>query len=135
MDEPSQREIRWRDYAINAQLYQYYLQITLNVSTMYYAITGAILSFCLTRDIGAYTKWALVLPFVMSLFLAACFFKGSLLMQTFAKNTLDLAKKLQLDAGHDWSVLQFVYLGCAALYFVSALGIAILWAHLKWDFL
>jgi hypothetical protein len=134
MDEPPDREILWRDYAINTQLYQYYIDIPIKVNVMFYGITGGILSFCLTRDVGDYTKWALGLPFAMSLFFAVIFFKGSGLMKTYAKNTLDLAKKLQV-AGHNWHILQFVYLGCAALYFACGFGIAVLWAQLKWNFL
>jgi hypothetical protein len=131
MDESAMREIRWRDYALNAQLYQFYIDQIIKVNILYYGITGGILSFCLTRDRHDYTLAALLLPVVMSTFLAALFAYGSKLCHALSRNTLQLAEKLELDAAHNFSSLPLILLGAALLQFLCAVGIAgllgILW--------
>ena len=69
-EEPSQREILWRDYALSADLYKFYVESS-EGNVFYYAITGAIVSSCcFAQQQIAYTKWALLLPALMSVSLA-----------------------------------------------------------------
>jgi hypothetical protein len=131
MDESAMREIRWRDYALNAQLYQFYIDQIIKVTILYYGITGGILSFCLTRERHDYTLAALLLPVLFSIFLAMLFAYGSKLCHALYLNTLQLGEKLGLDTPHNFSQLPLILLGCALLQFICGVGIsgllAILW--------
>ena len=124
--EPPMGEIRWRDYELNARLYQFYFDITIKANVFYYGITGGILSFCLTRERHDYTVAALLLPILMSIFLAVLFFYGSGLAKVLAHDTAHVAEKLELDGAHDFSLLPLILLGCALLQFLCAVGISTL---------
>lgn len=54
--DPSEREILWRDYALSADLYKFYLDLVVKVNVFYYAITGGIASFCFAQQQFAYAK-------------------------------------------------------------------------------
>ena len=48
-------------------LYRFYLELALKINLFYYAITGAILSFCFAHTNEPLIRLSLLLPFVMSL--------------------------------------------------------------------
>ena len=56
--DPSEREILWRDYALSADFYKFYVEIAVKLNVYYYAITGGIASFCFAQRQVAYAKWA-----------------------------------------------------------------------------
>jgi hypothetical protein len=73
MNEPSTKEIDWRDYALSADIYKFYVDILLKFNIFYYGITGGIVSYCLSQHQIAILRWALVLPLLMSVFFGGLF--------------------------------------------------------------
>ena len=127
MDDPAEREILWRDYSQGVQLYQFYLEMTLKVNTAYYAITGAILSFCLSRPHGDFSRWALSLPLLLSVFFTVLFALSSLLVKNARAASISTSKKLGL-LYHDFSPLLYVLRAFSVLHFICVIGIAwLLW--------
>jgi hypothetical protein len=129
--EPSEREILWRDYALNAQLYQFYLDASLKLNVFYYAITGGILSFCLAREQTGYIRWALMLPLIMSGCFAFLLGYSSFLAKTLSEDTALLAEKLGLSTYHEFSPLVFVLRAFSVLQLCCAIGIAYLFWKLS----
>ena len=66
-ENPTEREILWREYALNADLYKFYMDICIKSNLLYFEITGGILTFVLTRAQFPLAKYALALPVIMSL--------------------------------------------------------------------
>jgi hypothetical protein len=69
---PSRDELM-RQYEIGIDLYKDYLKLVIELNVFYYAITGAIISYYFAHNTDPMMRWALMLPFVMSI-LFACFF-------------------------------------------------------------
>jgi hypothetical protein len=60
------RELLWRQYQLNIDLYKGYLELIVKINVFYYAITGAILSFFFSNQ-NHLTKFSLLLPLFMSI--------------------------------------------------------------------
>jgi hypothetical protein len=74
------REDAWKQYQIHADLYRHYLEFTLKFNVFYYALAGAIASFCLSRPSPAGpTRYALLLPAVLGLGLSVVCIYGAVL--------------------------------------------------------
>lgn len=70
-------EIRWKAHELDIQLYRHYLDLLLKFNAFFYAVTGAILSFFVTRQDLQQARWALLLPVLMACAYAALFLSGS----------------------------------------------------------
>ena len=69
-ENPTEREILWREYALNADLYKFYFAVCIKSNIFYFRIVGGIVSFVLTRNQFPMAKYALALPVIMSLFVS-----------------------------------------------------------------
>jgi hypothetical protein len=104
-EQPSEREILWRDYALSADLYKFYIEIAVKINVFYYAITGGIASFCFAQQQVGYTKWALLLPALMSVCLAVVFGWSAPFAATLRDENYTLAAKLGIEAPHQFGPL------------------------------
>ena len=98
----------------------------MKINVFYYAITGGIASFCFAQQRVAYTKWALLLPAVMSVCLAVVFGWYAPFATTLRDDNYTLAAKLGITAPHEFGPLVFILWIFAALQTVSAIGIVVL---------
>ena len=96
------------------------------LNVFYYAMTGGIASFCFAQQQVAYTKWALLLPAVMSVCLAVVFGWSAPFATTLRDDNYTLAAKLGITARHEFGPLVFILWIFAALQTVSAIGIVVL---------
>jgi len=124
--DPSEREILWRDYALSADFYKFYVEIAVKLNVYYYAITGGIASFCFAQRQVAYAKWAFLLPCLMSVCLAILFAWSAPFAATLRDDNYTLAAKLGIDAPHEFGPLVFMLWIFTALQSVSAIGIVVL---------
>ena len=73
------RDLLWKQYQLNIDLYRSYLELVLKVNLFYYAITGAIVSFYFAHAADSLIRFALVLPLVMSVAFSGFFIYGAIL--------------------------------------------------------
>jgi|SRR2546423_6156786 len=125
-EEPSGREILWRDYALSADLYKFYIETAVKINVFYYAITGGIVTFCFAQHQVAYTKWALLLPALMSVGLAVVFGWSVPFATTLRDENYKLAAKLGIESPHEFGPLVFILCIFAGLQAVSAIGVIVL---------
>jgi hypothetical protein len=128
-EEPSNREILWRDYALTADLYKFYLEIAIKVTAFYFAVTGTLLSFVLTRPEIGYGKWALLLPVLLSLCLATVFAFSLPLAKMMRDDSYTLAAKLGIKA-NEYSPLLYALGIFAFLQIANAAGLIVLLLYL-----
>jgi len=126
MSEPSDKEILWRDYALNADLYKFYLDILLKLNIFCYGITGGIVSYCLSNHQMTVVRWALVLPLLMSVFFGVLCLYSSFLARELDSDTFELSKKLSLGTSHAFSPLVYFLRLSAALQASCVIGIGFL---------
>jgi hypothetical protein len=114
MDESAVREIRWRDYALHVQNFQFHLDLVLKGNIIYFGIIGGILSFILTRDRRDYALAALLLPVFASLFLGLLFFYASRVAKLSEARIAEIARSLDLVGARDFLAVAIHALGLFA---------------------
>lgn len=63
----SENEILWKQYDQHINTYKFYLDMLIKIMTMYFAVSGAMLSFYFTKTEIPDAKLALYLPWLMSI--------------------------------------------------------------------
>jgi hypothetical protein len=109
----NQQEIYWRQYQLNIETYRGYLELVLKINGLYYAITGAIVSYFITHRAEEMMQLSLWLPLAMSIALAGFFVLGAFAAQVTRRETFALREKLGLEATAEIAVL-IVLLGISA---------------------
>lgn len=121
------RELLWRQYQLNVELYKGYLDLVVKINVFYYAITGAILSFYFAHQ-NDLTKLSLLLPLLMSVTLGAFFMIGAWLARVSREETFRIRDALGLMAAPEIGVLILLLGIFAVLMFVVAGGLVwLLW--------
>lgn len=69
--------ITWKNYEIHAKLYKDYLDLVLKFNIFFYAVTGAVLSYCFSKPEVPLMRYAILFPAVMSLAFGAFFVYGA----------------------------------------------------------
>jgi len=105
MDEPTQKEILWRQYKLHVDLYKFYLDIVIKLNVLFYGITGGIITYYFTNSDNELARFALLLPIIMSLALGVLFFYGATLMRVVRIDLFKLRDQLALETAPDLHVL------------------------------
>jgi|SRR5580658_3913569 hypothetical protein len=116
-------ELLWRQYELNIKMYRDYLGLVLKTNVLYYAITGAILSYYFSHPEQSLAKYALLLPLVMSLALSTLFFIGSYLAKYTRAETFALQDALKLMVAPEIGVLMLLLVILGSLMLMVAAGL------------
>ena len=122
--QPVTSDDLWKQYEINVDLYKHYLKLTIEINVFYYAITGALLSYYLAHHSQPSLRFALVLPFLMSVLLAVLFIYGANLNRITRAEMFRVRDALGLQVAPDFLVLTWLLAICAILMFAVAIGLA-----------
>lgn len=98
---PSDREIKWRQYATWVDLYKFYLDIVLKTVVFYYAITGGIISFYFANRGLQGLKFSLLFPSLMGLGFMIIFISGAILLGWTRKDIFAIRDYFKLLAAPD----------------------------------
>src|SRR2546426_5837786 len=79
-DVMAEKDILWKQYAQNVDLYKFYLDLTVKINVFYYAVTGAILTYYFQHSSDRLSRFALLLPIAFSLAISGIFVYGSRLL-------------------------------------------------------
>ena len=104
-EEPSKKEIQWRQYNQYIELYKFYLNLVLKVNIFYYGITGAIFSYYFANTNIAPLKYSLLLPVVLSISMGSIFLLGARLVKYTRDDMINLMFELELDTAPDFIAL------------------------------
>jgi len=119
------REDAWRQYQIHTDLYRHYLELTLKFNVFYYALAGAIASFCLSRPSPAGpTRYAMLLPALLGLGLSVVCFYGAVLNENTRGELVRVVTTLGLTTWPEVRVLSVVLLLSGVLFVVAAAALA-----------
>lgn len=112
-------EIDWRQYELHVKLYRGYLGLLLKLNVFFYAVTGAMLSYFLSKPESPFLRYSLWFPVLMSLFFCG-FFVYAANRSAISRNEVGrLAGALGFGVAPEYHVLT------AALYIFAALFLAI----------
>jgi hypothetical protein len=117
------RELLWKQYQLNIELYRTYLDLALKLNLFYYAITGAIVSFYFAHPEDPLIKFSLVLPTVMSAAFSAFFTYGAILSRNTRTEIFRIRDHFGFETAPEVMVL-IVFLSIfAVIFFVVALAL------------
>jgi len=122
MDE---RDLLWKQYALNVDLYKFYLDLVVKVNAFYYAITGAILAYYFQHSTERLSRFAVLLPILFSLALSAIFIYGSFLLRVVRTELFKIRDALGLETAPEIMVL-IVFLRVFSGILILT-GIALVW--------
>jgi hypothetical protein len=74
---PPSEDVLWKQYELHVSLYKAHMELVVKLMTIYYAITGAIVSFYLAHPEVPLIRWSLALPFIFSVGLGAAALGGT----------------------------------------------------------
>ena len=125
-DELSERELLWRQYNLNIDLYKFYLDIALKVNAFFYVITGGILTFYFANSNERLIQYSLLLPIILSIAFGGVFIYGSILLSITREDIFSIRDKLNLETAPDVHVLAVLLRVFAIIFFVVAASMILL---------
>ena len=118
------KDILWKQYELQVELYKKYLELILKFNIFYYAATGALISYYFSKSDIALMKFALLLPVLMSFGFAALFFYGASAQGISREEIFNLRDALGLESAPETRVLQVLL--CISASLMVVVGIVIL---------
>ena len=124
---PVSRDDLWKQYEISVDLYKHYLKLAIEINVFYYAITGAIVSYYFAhRTAEPEIRFALALPILMSILLAAFFIYGSIMNRYSREEMFRIRDALGLRVAPEFAVLSWILIIFAALMGLVAISLGAL---------
>ena len=126
MPDPTPRDDLWRQYQLHADLYRHYLELTLKFNVFFYAVAGAIASFCLSRPSPAGpTRYALLFPALLGFGLAVVSIYGAILNETARAEIIRIVTALGQTTWPEVRVLGVILVLSGVLFLVAAVALAV----------
>jgi hypothetical protein len=118
----------WKQYDQHIVSYKFYLEILVKLMTMYFAVSGAMLSFYFTKVDISTAKLALYLPWLMSVGLFIFFSIGAYLSTITRKDVFNLRDQLELAVSPELGVLTMLLVIFAIITLSCGAGLSyVLW--------
>jgi hypothetical protein len=114
----SDKEILWKQYELQIDLYKKYMELILQFNVFYYAATGALISYYFSKSDIDVMKYALLLPVLMSFGFAGLFFYGARAQSVSRDEIFNLRDALGLESAPETRVLQVLLCISASLMIV-----------------
>lgn len=108
-------ELLWRQYSMAIELFKHYLKLAVEFNVFFYGITGGVVSYYFAHSTEPLMRYALLLPFAMSVFFGLFFIYGAYLMGYLRREVFDIRDALHLKTAPDLRVLSVFLIISAAL--------------------
>lgn len=126
----SENEVLWKQYDQHVTTYKFYLDILVKLMTMYFAVSGAMLSFYFTKTEIPEAKLALYLPWLMSIGLFIFFSVGAYLSTVTREDVFSIRDKLGLEVSPELGVLTMLLVIFSAITLLCGVGLSyVLWCR------
>lgn len=119
----SDKDILWKQYEMQVELYKKYLELILQFNVFYYAATGALISYYFSKSDVALMKYALLLPVLMSFGFATLFYYGAWAQSVTREEIFNLRDALGLETAPETRVLQVLL--CISASLMVVVGIVV----------
>lgn len=128
----SDRDILMKQYHLLVDSYLKYLDYTLKFTFFSYAVTGAILSYYLSKPAEGFMKYALAFPILVNLVFGVSFFLAAWWNKPIFEELKRVTKLLDLGAFPDSSFLSRVLQIFGGLFFVVTFVLIVLSLYRVW---
>ena len=130
-DEPTDRELLWRQYELHVGLYKFYLETIIKFNLFFYLITGGILTFYFANPNDQLVKYSLVFPALLSFAFSAVAIYAAKLMGVVRLDIFRIRDSLKLNTAPDVNVLAVLLRVFAAVFFIGGVVMIVLVAFHK----
>ena len=120
------KEVLLKQYELMVETYTKYLDTTLKFTFFSYAVTGAILSYYLSRPAEGIMRLGLLFPILMNIAFAVSMFVAARWNRVIGEEISRVADLLSLEAFPDADFLTYVLVILGVLYSVITLGLTVL---------
>jgi hypothetical protein len=122
VEEPSQRELLWREYALHCDLYKFHFESTIKLVVLIFAVTGAMLGYYInlppTNDLR---KFLLVPACAMNLIVGLGLLMGARGVPARKREVISIAERLGFQSPPDLTLMQFLlFLSCSVTCLTAA---------------
>lgn len=124
--EAPDKDVLLMQYQLMTDTYIKYLDLTLKFALFSYAVTGAIVSFCLSRPAEGVIKFGLFFPILMNLFFAGTCFLGAHLIRPMFDEVDRVTTALKLEAFPEVRFLTYVLLVLGVLFVIITVALVII---------
>jgi hypothetical protein len=121
------QELLWRQYSLSIDLFKHYLKLVVELNVFFYGITGGVVSYYLVHSGEPLMKYALLLPFAMSVCFSFLFAYGAYLMRFLRSEVFTIRNALGLKTAPELAVLTGFLNISAILMVIVAIGLAVMW--------
>jgi len=126
---PADRDFLWKQLEMHVALYRHYLELVLKFNAFYYAATGALLSFYLTRPDRHLLKYALIFLLLMSVVLAGFFTYAGMRQRFSRKVVVELTRQMGMTNWPEVNVLTVLLFVSAGLLVLVSIGLGVLFCR------
>ncbi len=119
-------ELLWKQYEQHISTNKFYLDMLIKLMTMFFAVSGAMLSFYFTQTEVEEAKLALYLPLLMSAGLCIFFSLGAYLSTITREDVFKIRDQLSLDVSPELGVLTLLLLIFSVITFLAMVGLGYL---------
>lgn len=125
--EATDTDLLWKQYALQVDLYKFYLDLAVKVNVFYYAITGSILACYFKGTTDSVTRHGLLLPIAFSIGLGTLFSYGASQLLVVREEVFSIRDDLGLETAPEMMVL-IVFLKVIGLVLLLS-GLALTWFY------
>jgi hypothetical protein len=115
-------ELLWKQYEQHISTYKFYLDMLIKLMTMFFAVSGAMLSFYFTQTEVEEAKLALYLPLLMSVGLFIFFSVGAYLSTITREDVFNIRDRLNLEVSPELGVLTLLLIIFSVITFLAMVG-------------
>ena len=122
-------EILWKQYEQHITTYKFYLDMLIKLMTMYFAVSGAMLSFYFTKTEIPNAKLALYLPWLMSIGLFIFFSIAAYLSTITREDVFNIRDVLELEVSPELGILTILLVIFSIITLLCSIGLSyVLWS-------
>jgi hypothetical protein len=122
---PPTREDVWRQISLHTDLYKHYLELVLKFTAFYFVLTGAIVSFYLSRSNPGVLRFSLLLPIFLGCALALICVWGGFLNLNTRRYFVEANRSLGFTTWPEVSVLSAALWLCALVFSLVSAALVI----------
>jgi hypothetical protein len=120
----NEKELAWKRYSMNIDIYQNFFDIVIKVNLFYYGITGALLSFYYTNiSTNADLKYSLLFPALFSFALILLFSYGLWALNKTKEDIEECRKILEMNRFVSVDALIFTVKGSVFFFIITLVGL------------
>jgi len=118
-------ELKWNFFELHVKLYEKYLDLVVKINAYYFALTGAMTSYCLAHSSEPNIKLAMLLPIVMGVSVICVWGLAIPRVNNLRKRLESISAEIELDSIPAVNVLKWFLVASIVVKGITIIGLLI----------